>query len=96
MPASTDSDTASAAAKRGSGHPLRLDRWGRSEPAGYAGKRERLIDPARGTDAVRQLQRCFQRWSKALDHLAWPALVRLAANQPVDVNDADMWASGDE
>ena len=42
------------------------------------------------------MQRCLQRWSKALDHLAWRALVRLAANQPVDVNDADMWASGDE
>ena len=58
-------------------------------------EREQLIDHARGTDAARQLQRCFPRWSKALDHLASRALMRLAANQPVDVNDPDMWASRD-
>jgi hypothetical protein len=58
--------------------------------------RERLIDQARGTDAARQLQRCFPRWSKALDHLVWRALVRLAANEPLDPNDTDMWESRDE
>jgi hypothetical protein len=33
---------------------------------------------------------------KAFDHLAWRALVRLAANEPVDPNDPDMWESRDE
>ncbi|MGB0092326.1 MAG: hypothetical protein WBP81_07315, partial [Solirubrobacteraceae bacterium] len=68
--------------------------------AGWAGsldtarlERERLIARVRQTDATRQLQRCFPRWSRALEHLAWRALVRLAANEPVDPNDPDMWAS---
>jgi len=63
-------------------------------PAGEL-ERERLIDHARGTDAARQLQRCFPRWSKSLDHLASRALARLAANEPVDPNDPDTWESRD-
>ena len=54
-------------------------------------ERERLIGQARGTDAARQLQRCFPRWTKAFEHLGWRALVRLANNEPVDPNDPDIW-----
>lgn len=87
---------APAAATTRSGRRIDLPNWNYSHPVSHALERERLIDRARGTDAARQLQRCFPRWSKALDHLAWWALVRLAANEPVDVNDPDMWASRDE
>ena len=83
-----------AAATTYSGQALSLPGWNPSQ-RGLA-ERERLIDQARGTDAARQLQRCFPRWSKALDHLAWRALVRLAANEPIDPNDTDMWESRDE
>ena len=79
-----------AAASTFSGQTLSLPGWNPSQ-RGLA-ERERLIDQARGTDAARQLQRCFPRWMKAFDHLAWRALVRLAANEPVDPNDPDMWA----
>ncbi|MGA2929291.1 MAG: SNF2-related protein, partial [Solirubrobacteraceae bacterium] len=60
-------------------------------------ERERLIARARDTDAARQLQRCFPRWLKlnAFEHLSWPALVRLTANQPVDPNEPDAWQSRD-
>ena len=83
-----------AAASTFSGQTLSLPGWNPSQ-RGLA-ERERLIDQARGTDAARQLQRCFPRWMKAFDHLAWRALVRLAANEPVDPNDPDMWESRDE
>jgi hypothetical protein len=85
---------ATAAATTSSGRALHLPGW--SRPESHALERERLIAQARDTDATRQLQRCFPGWQKALDHLAWRALVRLAANEPVDVNDPDMWASRDE
>ena len=75
-----------------SGRPTNLPGW---EDPGRL-ERERLIARARETDATRQLQRCFPRWSKALDQLAWRALVRLAANEPVDPNDPDMWASREQ
>ena len=58
-------------------------------------ERERLIARARETDATRQLQRCFPRWLKALENLSWPALVRLAGNEPVDPNDRGAWESRD-
>ena len=83
-----------AAASTFSGQTLSLPDWNPSQ-RGLA-ERERLIAQARGTDAARQLQRCFPRWMKAFDHLAWRALVRLAANEPVDPNDPDMWESRDE
>ena len=83
-----------AAASTFSGQTLSLPGWNPSQ-RGLA-ERERLIAQARGTDAARQLQRCFPRWMKAFDHLAWRALVRLAANEPVDPNDPDMWESRDE
>jgi hypothetical protein len=57
---------------------------------------DRLARQARGTDAGRQLMRCFPRWLAALDHLRWPALVRLAHSEPIDPNDADAWSSRDE
>lgn len=81
-----------AAVPSTSGRPLSLPGW---EDTGRL-ERERLIARARQTDATRQLQRCFPHWSRALEHLAWRALVRLAANEPVDPNDPDMWTSRDE
>src|SRR4051794_29903582 len=59
-------------------------------------ERERLARQARATDAGRQFTRCFPRWLAALDHLRWPALVRLAHGEPVDPNDPDAWSSRDE
>jgi hypothetical protein len=58
--------------------------------------REPLAQQARETDAGRQLMRCFPRWTKALDHLRWAALVRLAHGEPVDPNDPDTWAGRDQ
>src|SRR3954447_5868275 len=43
---------------------------------------DRLARQARATDAGRQFTRCFPRWLAALDHLRWPALVRLAHGEP--------------
>jgi hypothetical protein len=37
--------------------------------------------------------RCLRDW--ALEQLTWPALVRLAGNQPVDPNHPDAWRSRD-
>ena len=87
----TDSPLTSAAASTASGRSLRLP--GFADPG--ASERERLIARARATDAGRQLQRCFGRWHGVFDCLALPALVRLAANQPVDPNDPDAWPSRD-
>ena len=42
-----------------------------------------------------QLLRCFPRWTRALEHLTFRALERLAANEPVDPNDPDVWRSRD-
>ena len=86
----TDSPMAagmSPAAFTSSGRSLSLPGLGH----GHSVERERLIARARDTDVARQLQRCFPRWLNAFEHLAWPALVRLAANQPVDPNDPDAW-----
>ena len=83
-----------AAASTFSDQPLTRPDWKPAERDGL--ERERLIAQARGTDAARQLQRCFPRWTKALDHVAWRALVRLATNEPVDPNDPDVWQSRDE
>ena len=84
-----------AAASTFSGQALRLPGW-TSPGQDRLVERERLMGQARGTDAARQLQRCFPRWMKAFDHLAWRALVRLAGNEPVDPNDPDIWESRDE
>ena len=59
-------------------------------------ERQRLEARARGTDATTQLCRCFPGWTRVLEQLTWPALVRLAANEPVDPNDPDIWRSRDE
>ena len=75
-----------AAASTFSGQALSLPGW-TSPGQDRLVERERLMSQARGTDAARQLQRCFPRWMKAFDHLAWRALVRLAGNEPVDPND---------
>jgi hypothetical protein len=85
---------ATAAATTSSGQALYLPGW--SRPESHALERERLIAQARGSDAGRQLQRCFPRWMTALDRLAWRALVQLAANEPVDPNGTDVWESRDE
>jgi hypothetical protein len=82
-----------AVASTSSGRTLSLPGWS----VGHEHEeRDRLIAGARGTDAARQLQRCFPRWARAFEHLSRRALLRLAANEPVDVNDPDMWASRDE
>ena len=70
----------SAAASTFSGQALSLPGW-TSPGQDRLVERERLIVQARGTDAARQLQRCFPRWMKAFDHLAWRALVRLAGER---------------
>jgi len=57
--------------------------------------REALIAQARDTDAARQLQRVFTRWTRLLEQLSWRALTRLARNQPVDPNDPDSWPDRD-
>ena len=59
-------------------------------------ERERLLAPARASDAGRQFARCFARWPGALDHIRLAALRALAANRPVDPNDPDVWRSRDE
>jgi hypothetical protein len=64
--------------------------------AGEERQREQLIATARDSAATRQLQRCFPRWGRALDHLTSRALTRLTANEPVDPNDPDIWRSADE
>ena len=81
-----------AAASTFSGRALSLPGWA-SPGQDRLVERERLMGQARGTDAARQLQRCFPRWMKAFDHLAWRALVRLAGNEPVDPNDPDIWGA---
>ena len=58
-------------------------------------ERERLEDRARRADATAQLQRCFPRWTRALEHLTARALERLARNEPVDPNDPEIWRSRD-
>ena len=56
-----------AAASTFCGQPLSLPDW-TSPGHDRLVERERLIGQARGTDAARQLQRCFPRWMKAFDH----------------------------
>ena len=84
-----------AAASTSSGRPLSLAGWGAS-PEASRFERETLAGQARESDAARQLQRCFPRWAKALEHLSWRALRELAANQPVDPSDPDAWRTRDE
>ena len=86
---------APAAAITSSGRALSLPGWSES-PATEHAERDRLIAQARGTDAARQLQRCFPRWGGAFEHLSRRALVRLAENQPVDPNDRDAWRTTDD
>ena len=58
-------------------------------------ERERLETRARVTDATGQLLRCFPRCSRALEQLTSVALERLAANEPLDPNEQDVWRSRD-
>jgi hypothetical protein len=86
-----------AAAAAASGRPLRLPGWaGGALVAGDQTERGHVERRACETDAARQLQRCFPRWTRALEHLRPAALDRLAANRPVDPNDPDTWRSSDE
>ena len=64
-------------------------------PDGRTLERERLETRARVTDATGQLLRCFPRWSRALEQLTSLALERLAANEPLDPNEPDVWRSRD-
>jgi len=57
--------------------------------------RERLESRAKGTDATLQLLRCFPSWTRALEQLTFRTLERLAANEPVDPNDAVEWRNRD-
>ena len=68
---------APAAASTSSGRALSLPGWGGRLDSERV-ERDRLIAQARGSDAARQLQRCFPRWGQAFEHLSWRALVRLA------------------
>jgi hypothetical protein len=85
---------APAPASTSSGRAFSVPSWGRGLDDERV-ERDRLIGQARDTDAARQLQRCFPRWARAFEHLSRRALVRLAANEPVDVNDPDMWTTRD-
>ena len=85
MPAAT-ADT-QGCAPRGGG------RWSPSDQR--ARERERLERRARDTDATAQLMPCFAGGGRLFEQLTWPALVRLAANEPVDPNDPDTWRSRD-
>jgi len=87
--------SAPAAASTAGGRPLSLGDWFPA-PTGTEPERERLVGHARDTDAGRQLQRCLPRWSAVLAHLTWRALVRLAADEPLDPNDPGIWRSPDE
>jgi hypothetical protein len=85
------------AAAAASGRPLQLPGWGGGPlVANDQTERANAERRARETDAGRQLQRCFPRWTRTLEHLRLAALERLAANQPVDPNDPDTWRSSDE
>ena len=85
-----------ATATTGGDQPLQLPGW-RAAPFDLrdSSGRADAERSARETDAGRQLQRCFPRWSRAFEHLRRTALMRLADNQPVDPNDADSWHSRD-
>ncbi len=87
---------APAATTTASGRALSLGGAWFAGPAGDALERDRLLGPARESDAGRQLVRCFVRWARALEQVRLPALRRLADNQPVDPNDPDVWRSRDE
>ena len=88
---------AAVAAAAASGWPLQLPGWaGGPLVADDHPEREQAEARARETDAGRQLQRCFPRWGRALEHLRRAALDRLAANHPIDPNDPDTWRSSDE
>ena len=84
-----------AAASTSSGRALSLAGWG-AGPEASQSERDALAARARDTDATRQLQRCFPRWGRALEHLSWRALRDLAANRPVNPNDSDAWRTRDE
>jgi hypothetical protein len=68
-------------------------RWTRSTSEQL--ERTRLIEQAGVTDAAAQLQRCCPNAARVLESLSWRALTRLAANEPVDLNDSDSWRSPD-
>ena len=83
------------AATTASGRPLTLPGTWTSATAEEL-ERDRLLDPAAGSDAGRQFARCFVRWPRALDHIRLPALRALAEGRPVDPNDPDVWRGRDE
>jgi hypothetical protein len=93
----TNHGAGAVAAATASGRPLQLPGWGGAPlVARDRAEREENARRARDTDAGRQLQRCFPRWSRAFEHVRLAALRRLARNEPVDPNDRDTWHSSDE
>jgi len=82
-----------AAAATGSGRAL-APPAGWQGQAGYAaevGERGQLMERARGTQAWRQLLRCFPRWQNVERYLRTRALAQLADNEPVDPNAPGTW-----
>ena len=65
--------------------------WSRAD----AGERERLTDRALATDAGRRLAAYFGAPGVPTDLLRTAALLRLAANEPADPNDHELWTSVD-
>jgi hypothetical protein len=82
-----------AAATRGA--PVAPMLWAGGGEHGSDVERQQLIARACDTDAARQLAHCLTGLTGLFDRLAWRALVRLAANEPVDPNDRDSWQSTD-
>ena len=87
------SPTTAAAATLGA--PVAPMLWAGDREQGSDGERQQLIARARDTAATRQLAYCLTGLTGVFDRLAWRALVRLAANEPVDPNDRDSWQSTD-
>jgi hypothetical protein len=86
----TNDGAGAVAATAASGRPLQLPGWGGGALVAHdQPERAQTERRARDTDAGRQLQRCFPRWSRAFEHLRLAALRRLASNEPVDPNDRD-------
>ncbi|RKQ90846.1 helicase-like protein [Solirubrobacter pauli] len=68
-----------------------IDAWAHASPS----ERERLAERALGTDAGRQLARCFGNAGAPIQDLRADALFELAANRPIDPNDASAWIDSD-
>jgi len=79
------------AIRAGSGYALATGHFGWENQH----QRAELEAKARQTDAFKQLQRCTPRWAKVPEQLRLRALKKLAANEPLDPNDRDIWGGQD-